>query len=111
MQYRLLLLCFTILCQSIALSQKQDNIEQYYFLIIPNPANNNINLNFNELQNNFQVQLINMSGKVVFNQKYAEAQSVNLPSTNLSNGLYYVNVIAKEFTTGQFVVVNHTSDQ
>ncbi len=52
-----------------------------------------------------------MSGKVVLKQKYAKAQSVNLLSINLSNGLYYICVIAKEFTTGQFVVVNHTSDQ
>lgn len=100
-----------ITAQSIALSQKQENISQYYFSIIPNPANDYINLNFNELQNNFQIQLVDMTGKVALNQKYAEAQSVNLPSTNLSNGLYYVNVMAKEFTTGQFVVVNHSSDQ
>ncbi len=89
----------------------QENIAQNYFSIKLHSTNYNISLNFNELQNNFQVQLINMSGKVVLKQKYAEAQSVNLLSINLSNGLYYICVIAKEFTTGQFVVVNHTSDQ
>jgi aminopeptidase N len=100
-----------ITAQSIALSQKQENIAQYYFSIIPNPANDYINLNFNELQNDFQIQLIDMAGRIVLNEKYQEAQSINLPAVNLSNGAYYINVIAKTFTTVQFVVVNHNTDQ
>lgn len=100
-----------ITAQSIALSQKQENIAQYYFSIIPNPANNNINLNFNELQNNFRIQVIDMTGRVVLNQNYDEAQTISLSSANFSAGVYFVNVVAKEFTTGQFVVVNHSSDQ
>jgi hypothetical protein len=100
-----------ITAQSVALSEKQENIAQYYFSIIPNPADNNINLNFNETQNNFEIKLIDMAGRLAFDQKYLEAQAVNLPSTNFSNGVYFIRVIAKEFTTGQFVVINHTSDQ
>ena len=100
-----------ITAQSVALSAKQENITQYYFSIIPNPADNNINLNFNELQNNFEIQLIDMVGRVAFDQRYSEAQAVNLTATNFSNGVYFIRVIAKEFTTGQFVVINHTSDQ
>ncbi len=100
-----------ITAQSVALSAKQENITQYYFSIIPNPADNNINLNFNELQNNFEIQLIDMAGRVAFDQRYSEAQAVNLTATNFSNGVYFIRVIAKEFTTGQFVVINHTSDQ
>ena len=100
-----------ITAQSVALSEKQENIAQYYFSIIPNPADNNINLNFNEMQNNFEIKLIDMTGRLAFDQKYLEAQAVNLPSTNFSNGVYFIRVIAKEFTTGQFVVINHTSDQ
>jgi len=100
-----------ITAQSIALSQKQENIAQYYFSIIPNPANDYINLNFNELQNDFQIQLIDMAGRVVLNENYQEAQSINLSAINLSNGAYYINVIAKKFNTGQFVVVNHSTDQ
>jgi hypothetical protein len=93
------------------LSEKQENIAQYYFSIIPNPADNNINLNFNEMQNNFEIKLIDMTGRLAFDQKYLEARAVNLPSTNFSNGVYFIRIIAKEFTTGQFVVINHTSDQ
>ncbi len=100
-----------ITAQSVALSAKQENITQYYFSIIPNPADNNINLNFNELQNNFEIQLIDMAGRVAFDQRYSEEQAVNLTATNFSNGVYFIRVIAKEFTTGQFVVINHTSDQ
>ena len=74
-------------------------------------ANQYINLNFNELQNNFEIQLIDMAGRVAFDQRYSEAQAVNLTATNFSNGVYFIRVIAKEFTTGQFVVINHTSDQ
>jgi hypothetical protein len=71
-QYRLFLLCFTLLYQSIALSQKQENIAQNYFSIKLHSTNYNISLNFNELQNNFQIQLVDMNDKVVLNQKYAE---------------------------------------
>jgi len=100
-----------ITAQSLALSEMQENIAQYYFSIIPNPADNNINLNFNEMQNNFEIKLIDMTGRLAFDQKYLEARAVNLPSTNFSNGVYFIRIIAKEFTTGQFVVINHTSDQ
>ena len=60
--------------------------------------------------NNFQIQLIDMAGRVVLNENYQEEQSINLSAVNLRNGVYYINVISKTFTTGQFVVVNHTYD-
>ena len=98
-----------ITANSIALSQKQENISQFYFSIMPNPAADFINVNFNQLQNNFDLQLIDMNGKFVVNQKYQEAQFLQIPTSLISSGVYFIKVIGKDFTTGQFVVVNHAS--
>ena len=99
-----------ITANSIALSQKQENISQLYFSIIPNPATDFINLSFNQLQNNFELQLIDMNGKIVFDEKYSEAQFIQIPSSEISSGVYFIKASGKDFTTGQFVVVNHASD-
>jgi aminopeptidase N len=98
-----------ITANSIALSQKQENISQFYFSIMPNPSTDFINVNFNQLQNNFDLQLIDMNGKFVVNQKYQEAQFLQIPTSLISSGVYFIKVIGKDFTTGQFVVLNHAS--
>jgi len=95
-----------ITANSIALSQKQDNISHLYFSIIPNPASDNININFNQLQNNFKAQLFDMSGKIIMEEDYFEAKTFSLPVTTIGSGVYFIKIIAKDFTTGQFVVVN-----
>lgn len=99
-----------ITAQSVARSQKQENISQFYFSVIPNPANDVININFNQLQNNFELQLLDMNGKLVVNQKYQEAQFIQIPASSINAGVYFIKATGKDFTTGQFVVVNHTSD-
>jgi aminopeptidase N len=99
-----------ITAQSVARSQKQENISQFYFSVIPNPANDVININFNQLQNNFDLQLLDMNGKLVVNQKYQEAQFIQIPASSINDGVYFIKATGKDFTTGQFVVVNHTSD-
>ncbi|MFM7014777.1 MAG: M1 family aminopeptidase [Bacteroidota bacterium] len=95
-----------ITANSIALSQKQENIAHLYFSIIPNPATDYININFNQLQNNFTLQLIDMNGKMLLTENYFEAKEVNLSTSSLSSGVYFIKINAKDFTTGQFVVVN-----
>ena len=99
-----------ITAQSVARSQKQENISQFYFSVIPNPVSDVININFNQLQNNFEIQLIDMNGKLVVNQKYQEAQFIQIPASSINAGVYFIKATGKDFTTGQFVVVNHTSD-
>jgi hypothetical protein len=99
-----------ITAQSVARSQKQENISQFYFSVIPNPANDVININFNQLQNNFELQLLDMNGKLVVNQKYQEAQFIQIPASSINDGIYFIKATGKDFTTGQFVLVNHTSD-
>ena len=99
-----------ITAQSVARSQKQENISQFYFSVIPNPVSDVIKINFNQLQNNFEIQLLDMNGKLVVNQKYPEAQFIQIPASSINAGVYFIKATGKDFTTGQFVVVNHTSN-
>ena len=96
-----------ITSNSVALSQKQDNIAHLYFSIIPNPSNESINIHFNQLQHHFTLQLFDMLGKIVFENDYSEANTLAIPSNLYSNGVYFIKITGNDFTTGQFVVVNH----
>ena len=99
-----------ITSNSVALSQKQDNIAHLYFSIIPNPSNESINIHFNQLQHHFTLQLFDMLGKIVFENDYSEANTLAIPSNLYSNGVYFIKITGNDFTTGQFVVVNHASE-
>jgi hypothetical protein len=70
--------------------------------VYPNPASSSVNISFTDVINS--VSISDISGKVVYK---AEVNSTfhNIPSLNLNNGLYFVNVITSQGTAVEKLVI------
>jgi len=60
----------------------------------PNPANNQLNLNFGTQVENTLVSIVDLQGRSVFTKSIANKQLETLDISNLSSGIYFVKVVA-----------------
>ncbi|MDH7448067.1 T9SS type A sorting domain-containing protein [Aquimarina sp. 2201CG14-23] len=78
------------------------------FDIFPNPTTGIINFNFSEIANNYNILIINGSGKIIKNLDQTNSNK-KIDLTYLSNGLYFVKCIDKmknTFTIKKIVKAN-----
>jgi Alpha-L-arabinofuranosidase len=61
--------------------------------VFPNPVNNYLILKLGENVKNINVNIVNTNGVVVYSQKNLSDQNV-IPTTNLSNGTYFIQLIS-----------------
>lgn len=60
--------------------------------IFPNPTSNQITLETTTLLENATIQIIDMSGKLLFNEKLRELKSFAIDCSNWSNGIYMITL-------------------
>lgn len=60
--------------------------------IFPNPTSNQITLETTTLLENATIQIIDMSGKLLFNEKLRELKSFPIDCSNWSNGIYMITL-------------------
>ncbi len=73
-------------------------------LLYPNPANNNITVDFGFNVDNVSISVFDMLGKVVYYSNGVNGQNVTLPVKNLNSGVYFINVKSETFNTSvQFI--------
>lgn len=77
------------------------------FVIYPNPNKGTFNIQFSEIVNDYSVQIIDQSGRVVFENKYSGntslTQDINMNST--ATGVYFVTIKSNDFITTKKVLV------
>lgn len=65
------------------------------FSVYPNPASENISINFSTEESNYTVQLINISGKVVLNNSYSSStdfKQEKIDISGFSKGIYTLKI-------------------
>ena len=63
--------------------------------IYPNPFQQSIFISFSEhISNDIRVLLFDVSGSLIFSQKYPPTQLIRLSLSNIANGSYIINVIS-----------------
>lgn len=79
--------------------------------LTPNPATENVNISFNHKEkSSVQITLSNLSGTVLYktdlqqssSNKYSE--NINLAALNLSQGVYFVNILSETITGSQKLI-------
>lgn len=73
-----------------------DDIEAptFSFDISPNPTSDYINLEFGKTLNDIKIQIIDLTGRVLFSQHISNSNNIEkIDISNLPNGLFIVNVI------------------
>lgn len=73
-------------------SLSTDEFSENSFSIFPNPSNGQININMTASLGEGQVQIIDLNGRVVFNQDMLLEGTINLDAGNLARGVYLVQV-------------------
>ncbi len=76
--------------------------------VYPNPASDQLTIEFNQLlPNGTTLSIIDLSGKVILNRLISNAPRSVIDTSELSDGLYFVQVISnKKSSTQRFVVRN-----
>ncbi len=84
-------------------------IEENY-RVYPNPANDEIKIRFNlETEQNLNLQLISMQGKVIFDQTFPGIlnQTYSLITAHENNGLYLLKITGENFQVVERVIIWH----
>jgi predicted MPP superfamily phosphohydrolase len=78
--------------------------------VYPNPSSGDVNISLNNLEAGLvSVSISNMAGKVQFKRTFLSAKDQNIliekPESNLSSGVYLVNVIGENINTSNKLIV------
>ena len=75
--------------------------------LFPNPTTNTLNINFNSLDGNTTMQLLDVQGKVILDNQIAEMSNGNtqLNVSNISNGVYFLKMIIENKVVTKKVVI------
>jgi hypothetical protein len=74
--------------------------------IFPNPASNQVTISLESLQQEVEVSMTDTTGKVVYKTKESETQNIAVNTIDFANGIYLVQIKAKDYTTTKKLVVN-----
>jgi hypothetical protein len=76
------------------------DFEKNTIIVYPNPASSQVTIQFEDFKTNFNVRIVDQTGKVVFNKENESAKQFSIALPNLQKGIYIVE-IKSEYTTYQ----------
>lgn len=93
---------------SILLSVKQNPQKQLMEVsLYPNPANEQVNIRWNENLQNVKVLVFNAAGAIVHNQKYS-GESISINTAEMPDGFYFVKAFdGEKQIAAQKVIIQH----
>lgn len=86
----------TSACVDIVLTGIADMQHTISFKLLPNPANEVVNLSVNEVISSFEISIFNTLGQQVEKRRFVNRQSTELTVSHLEAGIYIIQVIADE---------------
>lgn len=85
-------------------TQEHSNIE---FSIYPNPSSTQININFKTpIKENISVTLTDISGKMVYSEKFINKQTINIKTSHFQKGSYILSIQTFEKKSSQKIIIN-----
>ena len=85
------------------LSTKEPTLSSDKIMVYPNPAKDRIHI-FMEDQSNYQIQLLDASGKLIKDETSFQPQ-LTIPVSNLVKGIYFIRVITETNTRVKKVII------
>lgn len=85
-----------------------ENLQALDFSVYPNPANDFVNIRFNENNTDISIELINALGQTVYSEAIEDTymgESVELNISSLKTGIYIVKVATEGKLTSQKLVI------
>jgi hypothetical protein len=63
------------------------------FSLYPNPASNNINIDFENEEETVNLQVVNIHGQTIFSKEYHNTDNIRVDIEGFSSGIYIANII------------------
>lgn len=85
-----------------------DELAKQEFHVYPNPATDQIQVQFDAVNTDYTISLIDLSGRTILSNTYSNLagnQSVTLPVNEVSGGNYIVKIACEGFTFNEKVVI------
>jgi hypothetical protein len=70
--------------------------------VYPNPAKDKILVRLPDETKNYKIKLLNTGGQTI-----SETQSTVMDVSKLSNGIYFLNVTAPNYSANEKIIINH----
>jgi hypothetical protein len=88
---------------------KEQQKESMTYMLFPNPSQNFIHLFINPIaQNDFEVTITDITGKVVYSEKYIQPTIMySFDLTRLSKGVYFLTIRNDKISKTEKILVNH----
>jgi len=81
-----------------------ETLSQNEFKIYPNPSNGNINIIFNDSNENYSVEIYSVLGQKVFEKSDTQNTSISIP--NIQKGEYFVKIIKDSKSIVKKIIIN-----
>jgi PKD repeat protein len=75
--------------------------------IYPNPAKYKLSIRFKDLQENAEIQIVDVIGKLVMSYEANQVNRTNLDVSRLKNGVYFVYIKSSDVTMTKKIIINH----
>lgn len=75
--------------------------------IYPNPANTAVFIHLDGIKNNISLQILNTLGQEIVRKQYLQTQTITLPTSTLSTGIYIIKISDGDKESIQKLVIEH----
>jgi len=103
---------YIVKIDSLGLGNYTSPVEEYIvnndneFIVYPNPASNIVTIEFDNNNNEYSIEIFDMSGRLVL-QKISSDYQNYIDVNNLKNGLYMVRIIYENYSYQNKLIINH----
>ena len=73
-------------------------------ILYPNPANDNVSVVSNE---NGQLNILDMSGRIVFTESLISNTRLNVSISDLPTGVYQINLVSEQSSKTEKLIISH----
>ena len=82
-----------------------DSLAYNGFDIYPNPIKNNFNVDLKEPALDLKLNIVDISGRTIFNKQYSNVLNIQIDNINATTGIYFVSINADGKTFTKKVIV------
>ena len=83
-------------CRSKGFSIAGKTVNSNDWNVYPNPTSGTVTLDLNDVMDNFEVQVVDVTGQTVYRELVKESNRLEFDLSGQATGVYFVNVIAAE---------------
>ena len=92
---------------TVGFEDRSMNGDEKLASIYPNPAKSKLAIRFNELQENAEIQIVDVIGKLVMKYDDEQINVADLDVSKLKNGVYFIHIKSSDMTMTKKIIINH----